>query len=322
MDELLDGGAHTLYVTAPIHDQARFRPLFAAVIRQVLTAVFERASDTPLAAPLLLVLDEAANIAPVEDLPTVASTAASMGLQLVTVFQDVAQIKDRYGDHRRHGRQQPPGQAVPARDQRPRHPRSDQPARRRARDRPRLDHQATSPAADRTPRPRTGGGSCPPSWSANSTTAKASCSTATSRPSGSGSAPGTATGRCAAGRTTPRTPSQTPGPTPARPPARHVDRHPPPPPAPRPARARADPTPAPQRFAPRRRPRNGCVAPRHLEVTDDRQHGHAAHHRALGGPRRVLVDHLLGPRPRPLRRHQVHPWRRRRGTHRRRRRLR
>ena len=98
MDELLDGGAHTLYVTAPIHDQARFRPLFAAVIRQVLTAVFERASDQPLAAPLLLVLDEAANIAPVEDLPTVASTAAAMGLQLVTVFQDVAQIKGRYGD--------------------------------------------------------------------------------------------------------------------------------------------------------------------------------------------------------------------------------
>jgi len=85
-------------VTAPIHDQARYRPLFAAVIRQVLTAVFERASDQPLAAPLLLVLDEAANIAPVEDLPTVASTAAAMGLQLVTVFQDVAQIKGRYGD--------------------------------------------------------------------------------------------------------------------------------------------------------------------------------------------------------------------------------
>jgi type IV secretion system protein VirD4 len=98
MDELLDGGAHTLYATAPIHDQARFRPLFAAVIRQVLTAVFERASDKPLVAPLLLVLDEAANIAPVEDLPTVASTAAAMALQLVTVFQDVAQIKGRYGD--------------------------------------------------------------------------------------------------------------------------------------------------------------------------------------------------------------------------------
>jgi type IV secretion system protein VirD4 len=97
--ELLDGGAHTLYVTAPSHDQARFRPLFATVIRQVLTEVFERASGgQPLPAPLLVVLDEAANIAPVEDLPMVASTASALGLQLVTVFQDLAQIKGRYGD--------------------------------------------------------------------------------------------------------------------------------------------------------------------------------------------------------------------------------
>lgn len=97
-DELLDGGAHTLYVTAPSHDQARFRPLFATMIRQVLTSVFERAASQPLASPLLLVLDEAANIAPVDDLPTVASTASAMGLQVVTIFQDVAQIKLRYGD--------------------------------------------------------------------------------------------------------------------------------------------------------------------------------------------------------------------------------
>jgi type IV secretion system protein VirD4 len=97
--ELLDGGAHTLYVAAPSHDQARFRPLFASVIRQVLTEVFERASGgQALPAPLLLVLDEAANIAPLDDLPTVASTASAMGLQLVTVFQDLAQIKGRYGE--------------------------------------------------------------------------------------------------------------------------------------------------------------------------------------------------------------------------------
>jgi type IV secretion system protein VirD4 len=95
---LIDGGSHTLYVTAPHHDQARLRPLFATLIGQVITAVYERVAATgrPLSAPLLLVLDEAANIAPIEDLPTVASTAAAMGLQLVTVFQDLAQVKGRY----------------------------------------------------------------------------------------------------------------------------------------------------------------------------------------------------------------------------------
>jgi type IV secretory pathway TraG/TraD family ATPase VirD4 len=44
------------------------------------------------------VLDEAANIAPVEDLATVASTSAAIGLQLVTVFQDLARVRSRYGD--------------------------------------------------------------------------------------------------------------------------------------------------------------------------------------------------------------------------------
>jgi type IV secretion system protein VirD4 len=97
--ELLDGNPHTLYITAPHHDQARLRPLFATLVRQVLTAVYDLATaGEPLRAPLLVVLDEAANIAPVEDLPTVASTAAAMGLQLVTVFQDLAQIRGRYGD--------------------------------------------------------------------------------------------------------------------------------------------------------------------------------------------------------------------------------
>jgi type IV secretion system protein VirD4 len=97
---LLDGGAHTLYVSAPPRDQERLRPLFATLVGQVIAAVYDHAamSKKPLDPPLLVVLDEAANIAPVEDLPTIASTAASMGLQLVTVFQDLAQIKGRYGD--------------------------------------------------------------------------------------------------------------------------------------------------------------------------------------------------------------------------------
>lgn len=47
--------------------------------------------------PLLLVLDEAANIAPLRDLAQIASTAAGLGIQLVTVWQDRAQIANRYG---------------------------------------------------------------------------------------------------------------------------------------------------------------------------------------------------------------------------------
>ncbi len=45
-------------------------------------------------------LDEAANIAPVRDLDTLASTGAGLGVQLVTVCQDLAQLAARYGPER------------------------------------------------------------------------------------------------------------------------------------------------------------------------------------------------------------------------------
>jgi type IV secretion system protein VirD4 len=98
-ERLLDGGAHTLYVCAPSHEQQRLRPLFATLAHSIVSAVFERASRSgrPLDPPLLLVLDEAANIAPLRDLDTLASTAAGQGIQLVSVFQDLAQLRERWG---------------------------------------------------------------------------------------------------------------------------------------------------------------------------------------------------------------------------------
>ncbi len=63
---------------------------------------YERATETgkPLDPPLLLVLDECANIAPLRDLATLASTGAGQGIQLVSVFQDMAQINAVYGRDR------------------------------------------------------------------------------------------------------------------------------------------------------------------------------------------------------------------------------
>ena len=85
----------------------------------VVNAAVERVQRTgrPLDPPLLLVLDEVANIAPLRDLDTLASTAAGLGIQLVTVCQDLAQLSTRYGagagsDHR----QQPSGQGDPVGD--------------------------------------------------------------------------------------------------------------------------------------------------------------------------------------------------------------
>lgn len=97
--ELLDGNSNTLYLCAPAHEQERLRTLFAAMISELVAMAYEISAQTgrPLDPPLLIVLDEAANIAPVPDLDVIASTGAGQGIQLVTVFQDLAQVESRYG---------------------------------------------------------------------------------------------------------------------------------------------------------------------------------------------------------------------------------
>jgi type IV secretion system protein VirD4 len=90
---------NTLYLCAPAHEQRRLRPLFSGLVTRVLEAAYDSAArrGRPLDPPLLVVLDEAANVAPLAELDVLASTAAGHGIQLVTVWQDLAQINARYG---------------------------------------------------------------------------------------------------------------------------------------------------------------------------------------------------------------------------------
>jgi type IV secretion system protein VirD4 len=96
---LIDGGANTLYLCGPPHEQERLRTVFSTVVQELLAIVYETVSTTgkPLDPPLLLLLDEAANIAPIPNLDEIASTGAGQGIQLLSVFQDMAQISARYG---------------------------------------------------------------------------------------------------------------------------------------------------------------------------------------------------------------------------------
>ncbi|HMO01008.1 MAG TPA: type IV secretory system conjugative DNA transfer family protein, partial [Miltoncostaeaceae bacterium] len=97
-EAVLDGET-TLYVVAPSKDQERLAPLFAGLVEHVVDAAYERAAaGRPCDPPLLLVLDEAANTAPIRNLPQIAATAAGQGVQVVTVFQDLAQARSRYGE--------------------------------------------------------------------------------------------------------------------------------------------------------------------------------------------------------------------------------
>jgi len=98
---LLLEGNNTLYLCGPAHEQARVQGVFSALVGSIVHAAVNRYERLgPLDPPLLVVLDEAANIAPLQDLDQLASTGAGMGIQLVTVCQDLAQLTARYGPDR------------------------------------------------------------------------------------------------------------------------------------------------------------------------------------------------------------------------------
>ncbi len=99
--ELLASGG-SLYLCGPSQEQHRIQGLFAALVSAAVAEAVRAVATgaRPLDPPLLLVLDEAANIAPIRDLDTLASTAAGLGIQLLTVCQDLAQLTARYGPER------------------------------------------------------------------------------------------------------------------------------------------------------------------------------------------------------------------------------
>ncbi|HEX9530376.1 MAG TPA: type IV secretory system conjugative DNA transfer family protein [Acidimicrobiales bacterium] len=98
-DAVLDGGWHSLYLCAPSHEQDRMRPVFTALVQQIVRRAYALSASgaAPLDPPLLVVIDEAAHVAPLADLDRTAATAAAHGIQLVTVWQDLAQVAARYG---------------------------------------------------------------------------------------------------------------------------------------------------------------------------------------------------------------------------------
>ena len=96
---LTDDPNPTLYLVAPIQAQARLAPLFTGIVMSVMTEAAKIAQISPsgkLPKGLLIVLDEAANTAPISELPEYLSTGFAQGISLITIFQDGSQLKSRY----------------------------------------------------------------------------------------------------------------------------------------------------------------------------------------------------------------------------------
>jgi type IV secretion system protein VirD4 len=95
-------GENTLYLIAPADEQRRLRGLFTALVADIAAGAFRQSAQNgkPIDPPLLLALDEAANIAPLPQLDELASTGPGQGVQLLTVLQNVSQASDRWGRER------------------------------------------------------------------------------------------------------------------------------------------------------------------------------------------------------------------------------
>jgi type IV secretion system protein VirD4 len=99
-ERLLDGVANTAYVTLPAHEQRRLGPLTVALVQDVIELALERSRNrgAPIDPALLVVLDDAASSAALPQLDVYAASGGGHGVQLVTVFRELSQMKARYDD--------------------------------------------------------------------------------------------------------------------------------------------------------------------------------------------------------------------------------
>ena len=94
----LDGRANTIYVIASENDQRLLQPAILALVSAIYQGAIDKARRSgPLNPRLFLLLDEAANIAPLRDLAAWLSQCGDHGIVVATIWQSIAQIDHRYG---------------------------------------------------------------------------------------------------------------------------------------------------------------------------------------------------------------------------------
>jgi len=90
----------TLYLCTPRQTPERVASLFVGILMTVVTSAYaqsERDESHRERASLGLFLDELANVVPIEDLPALASQGAGRGVMLMSIVQDLSQLRARYG---------------------------------------------------------------------------------------------------------------------------------------------------------------------------------------------------------------------------------
>ena len=88
----------TVYIAAPAHHQALVAPLVVGLLDDIRRAAYARAAAglDRTDPPVVLALDELANIAPLPELPSMVSEGGGQGLVTLACFQDLSQARHRW----------------------------------------------------------------------------------------------------------------------------------------------------------------------------------------------------------------------------------
>jgi type IV secretion system protein VirD4 len=87
----------TVYITAPADAQAGAAPIVCGLLSAIRRATYRAHDRGQLSQRVLFALDEVANIAPLDELPQIASEGGGQGLLLLAALQDLSQARARWG---------------------------------------------------------------------------------------------------------------------------------------------------------------------------------------------------------------------------------
>jgi type IV secretion system protein VirD4 len=93
VSELIDGPPSATFLIASTADQELFSLLFAVLLSRIVAVALERRRMEPL----LVCLDELANLAPIPNLDRLAAVGVGQGVRLISIVQDLSQLEHRYG---------------------------------------------------------------------------------------------------------------------------------------------------------------------------------------------------------------------------------
>jgi type IV secretory pathway TraG/TraD family ATPase VirD4 len=87
----------TMYIHAPAESQRMAAPLVCGLLAEIRRATYHAHATGHLIGRVLFALDEVANVAPITELPQIASEGGGQGLLLLAVLQDLSQARTRWG---------------------------------------------------------------------------------------------------------------------------------------------------------------------------------------------------------------------------------